>query len=121
MNADERVPRWLDDLGTTLETAAELVARGRDVFDADPAVPLALEALSNRAGNLAKRLLAADAERFGDPIWRQAARQRDFVVHHYARVDADLLWRTVSGSFPSLADAVRAERERPSELATKEE
>ncbi|MGO2747000.1 HepT-like ribonuclease domain-containing protein [Microbacterium sp.] len=106
MNEDARVPRWLDDLRATLNTAAELSARGREAFDTDPAVSLAFEALSNRVGDLAKRLLAADAERFTDPIWRQAARQRDFVVHHYDRVDADLLWRTVTESFPKLAYAV---------------
>lgn len=111
MNADERIPRWLDDLDATLETASALVARGRDAFDSDPAVALAFEALSNRVGDLAKRLLSAAPDRFGDPIWRQAARQRDFVVSHYDRVDADLLWRTVSESFQSLADAVRAARD----------
>ena len=110
MRIDERIQRWLDELETTLETAAELASRGRDAFAADPAVPLAFEALSNRVGDLAKRLLAADADRFADPIWRQAARQRDFVVHHYDRVDADLLWRTVAESFPKLAEAVRAAR-----------
>lgn len=68
MNADERIPRWLEDLETTLATAAELVVRGREVFDADPAVSLAFEALSNRVGDLAKRFLATDAERFSDPI-----------------------------------------------------
>lgn len=36
------------------------------------------------------------------PIWRQAARNRDFVVHHYDRVDEQALWTTVSVSFPEL-------------------
>lgn len=107
MNADERVTRWLDELDATLETASELVTRGRDAFDSDPAVALAFEALSNRVGDLAKRLLAVDPERFSDPLWRQAARQRDFVVHHYDRVDAGLLWRTASDSFPILGDVMR--------------
>ncbi|WP_222124124.1 DUF86 domain-containing protein [Microbacterium paludicola] len=111
MKGDERVVRWLDDLGATLATASALASRGRESFDTDPAVPLAFEALSNRIGDLAKRLLAADPERFSDLIWRQAARQRDFVVHHYDRIDTDLLWRTVTESFPKLAAAVRAERE----------
>jgi len=103
----ERIPRWLDDLHATLGTASELAARGREAFDSDPAVSLAFEALSNRVGDLAKRLIAADPEGFRGPIWRQAARQRDFVVHHYDRMDADLLWRTITESFPKLAEAVR--------------
>src|SRR6218665_519176 len=98
--------RWLEQLADTLDTAAELVARGRDGFDADQAVPLAFEALSNRVGELAKRLVAADPERFAEPIWRQAARNRDYVVHHYDLLDRDLLWRTITTSFPQLTEVV---------------
>ncbi|WP_223624135.1 HepT-like ribonuclease domain-containing protein [Microbacterium sp. EST19A] len=101
--------RWLGDLRDTLAAAARLVDRGRDAFDEDAALPLAFEALSNRIGELAKRLLHADQDRFTDPVWRQAARSRDFVVHHYDRLDGDLLWRTVTTAFPVLAALVQAE------------
>lgn len=107
MKPEDRVARWLDDLISTLDQASELVERGRHTFDSDPAIALAFEALSNRVGDLAKRLVVADESRFADPIWRQAARNRDFVVHHYDRVDADLLWNTVTESFPRLAEIVR--------------
>ena len=53
-------------------------------------------------GDLSKRLTAANPARFDDPLWSQAARNRDFVVHHYDRVDAHALWVTVSRSFPEL-------------------
>jgi uncharacterized protein with HEPN domain len=102
----DRIERWLDDAVTTLDTAADLVARGHDAFEHDPAIPLAFEALSNRIGDLAKRLVTADPVRFDHPIWSQAARNRDFVVHHYDRVDADALWMTVSRSFPELRAAI---------------
>jgi uncharacterized protein with HEPN domain len=97
-----RTGRWLSDLSVALDQAASLVARGRTAFDEDPALPLAFEALCNRAGDLAKMLLAADPQRFSDPIRRQAARNRDVVVHHYDRVDRQALWITVSVSFPQL-------------------
>jgi len=102
----DRVDRWLSDLTATLDAAALLVARGRDEFDRDPALPLAFEALSNRVGDLSKRLTAADPARFDDPLWSQAARNRDVVVHHYDRVDAHALWVTVSRSFPELRHLV---------------
>jgi uncharacterized protein with HEPN domain len=98
----DRVDRWLDDLATTLDTASALVDRGWDAYDRDPAIPLAFEALSNRVGDLAKRLTAADPRRFSDPSWSQGARNRDFVVHHDDRVDADALWETVTRSFREL-------------------
>jgi uncharacterized protein with HEPN domain len=102
VNGFDRAARLLADLRATLDMSAELVARGEDVYRADPAIPLAFEALSNRVGDLAKKLMAADPERFADPIWRLAARNRDYVVHHYNRLDLDLLWRTVTESFPLL-------------------
>ncbi|GAB3272047.1 HepT-like ribonuclease domain-containing protein [Arthrobacter pigmenti] len=98
----DRIDRWLADLSLTLDNTEELVARGKEAFDQDPALPLAFEALCNRVGDLAKRIPAADPVRFSDSIWRQAARNRDFVVHHYDRLDKDALWVTVTVSFPEL-------------------
>lgn len=106
MDATARVDRWLADLAATLGDAQALVDRGRPAFDADPALPLAFEALCNRVGEFAKRLIAADPDRFSAPIWAQAARNRDFVVHHYDRIDRDLLWNTVAVSFPRLRTLV---------------
>lgn len=100
--AQDRTRRWLADLRADLDQTAELVRRGRKAFDSDPALRLAFEALCNRVGELCKRLHAAESDRFSDPIWRQAARNRDFVVHHYDRVDEQALWITVSTSFPDL-------------------
>ncbi|WP_394554577.1 DUF86 domain-containing protein [Agromyces sp. MMS24-JH15] len=110
MRPEDRVGRWIDALAATLDTAASLAARGRAAYDADAAVPLAFEALANRVGELAKRLSAADPGRFSAPIWSQAARNRDFVVHHYDRIDRDALWQTVSRDFPALRQALEAAR-----------
>lgn len=55
-------------------------------------------------------LVAADPDRFVEPIWSQAAQICDFVVHHYDRLDADALWNTVAESFPELRGALAAAR-----------
>ncbi|PWB97124.1 HepT-like ribonuclease domain-containing protein [Salinibacterium hongtaonis] len=106
----DRTARWLDDLDSALEAAATLAARGETAFQSDAALPLAFEALSNRVGDLCKRLVAADPVRFTEPIWSQAARNRDFVVHHYDRLDSAALWVTVTRSFPELREAVQTQR-----------
>ena len=98
----DQVDRWAAELRATLATAASLVARGRESYDADPALRLAFEALSTRVGDLAKRLVELDPDRFDDAIWSAAARNRDAVAHHYHRIDYDLLWRTVEHDFPRL-------------------
>lgn len=105
--ARERVDRWIVDLDANLTSAENLVSRGEDAFASDPAISLAFEALSNRIGELCKRLIGADPARFNAPIWAQAARNRDFVVHHYHRIDSRALWVTVSVSFPELHRILR--------------
>ena len=92
----------MTELRSTLTKAAQLVDRGRAAYDADPALRLAFEALGNRVGDLAKRLVALDPERFGAPIWSAAARNRDIVAHHYHRIDHELLWVTVKDDFAAL-------------------
>ena len=101
-----RVDRWLTELRDTLRTADELAARGRGAFDDDPAIRLAFEALSNRVGEIAKRLRGFEPQRFSDDLWGFAARNRDFVVHHYDRIDVDALWQTVTRDFPRLRAAL---------------
>lgn len=99
---EAQVERWVTELGATLDTADDLVARGRNAYDTDPALRLAFEALSSRVGDLAKRLVALDPDRFSAPLWSAAARNRDVVAHHYHRIDHDLLWQTVSRDFALL-------------------
>lgn len=98
----DQTARWMLELSTTLTTAAELVERGRAAYDADPALRLAFEALSNRVGDLAKRLVALDPQRFSASLWSAAARNRDVVAHHYHRIDYELLWTTVAVDFAQL-------------------
>ncbi len=106
-----RMLKLLDELDENLALATSLVGRGRERYRADIALPLAFEALCNRIGELAKRLMNEDAKRFTSIEWRLAAQNRDFVVHQYWQVDSEILWDTVAVSFVRLgaqADAVRA-------------
>lgn len=100
----EQIDRWIGELRSTLGLAAELAARGRESYDSDPALRLAFEALSARVGDLAKRLVELNPTRFDSPLWSAAARNRDIVVHHYHRIDHDLLWNTVTRDFATLRD-----------------
>lgn len=110
MNPDDRVSGLLDDLDETLVSAAALVARGRASFDGDIAIRLAFEALSNRVGEIAKRLVQLDPDLFTEPMWSLAARNRDKLVHHYQLIDDEVLWSTVARSFPELAELVSSKR-----------
>ncbi len=100
----------LVDLEQTLQSAEELVSRGRPHFDSDPAMPLAFEALSNRVGEVAKLLTQLAPHRFSEPMWSLAAKNRDKIVHHYNTIDKDVLWSTVAISFPQLRELANSKR-----------
>ncbi|MET4780775.1 HepT-like ribonuclease domain-containing protein [Glaciihabitans sp. UYNi722] len=112
-DGDGRVDGLLADLARTLAEARGLAARGHAAYLDDSALPLAFEALSNRIGDVAKKLVVSDPDRFHQSIWSLAARNRDFVVHQYNRVDVDLLWNTVVKDFPELARVVAHELGTP--------
>jgi uncharacterized protein with HEPN domain len=103
-----RVAKDLLDLDESLSTAAELVARGRAVYDSDRAIQLAFEALSNRIGEAIKRL-ARDGwtESQSEIEWAAATRHRDFLVHHYQLIDPELLWSTMAVDLPRMHAALQ--------------
>ncbi|KQW06244.1 hypothetical protein ASC66_06865 [Leifsonia sp. Root4] len=107
----EQIERWLRGLDVTLATASEIVDRGRDAFREDAALPLACEALTTRVGELARLLVAADPQRFDDPMWSLVARSQEIVVQHYSRVDEQMMWVTVAEGFPEIEDLVQGARE----------
>ena len=100
------------DLEQTLTTAAQLVGRGRDVFDRDIAIRLAFEALSNRVGEVTKQLVNLAPGLFPEIEWSSAARHRDKIVHHYNSIDDELLWATASIHFPALLALARSKQAR---------
>jgi len=112
VNVDDRVEGLLEDLEETLQSADELVARGRQAFDGDVAVRLAFEALCNRVGEVAKRLTQLKPELFAEPDWSFAAKNRDKIVHHYNLIDREVLWDTVAIHFPGLRELARSKAVR---------
>ena len=106
MTPDGRTDALIADLLEVLDKAARLADRGRASLDEDEALPLAFEAICNRVGDIAKKLMEIDPARFADSVWRKAAQNRDFVVHQYHRLDLDTLWITVTKSFAELRDRI---------------
>lgn len=94
--------RWLILLRDTLTLAHGLPEREREAFNSDPLLQLSAESLVMRTGDLAKKLIASDGDLAELSILQKAARARDFVAHHYHRIDSDQLWRTISESFIEL-------------------
>ena len=100
VRADAR--RWLEALRDNLALARRVRVESFEQFLSRPEIQLSYEALVIRVGDLAKRLAQADPQFAEHATINQAARTRDFVAHHYHRVDAHQLWVTVNRSFADL-------------------
>lgn len=103
MLSNPKSQRWVSLLEENLDTAKALFVCSREEFLNDPTLQLAGEALIMRVGDLAKQLHGIEPALRENAVWQSAARARDFVAHHYHRVDIELLWDTLSISFPDLA------------------
>lgn len=88
-----------------LEAAGKLeeqASRGRDHFDRDEIVQLALVHLVQIIGEAASKLSAGFRERHQQVPWRQVIGMRNRIVHGYFDVDLDVLWDVVSSEVPRL-------------------
>jgi uncharacterized protein with HEPN domain len=98
---DERVADILD---AAAELAA-IVGRGRAAFDAEPILRRAAERLLEIIGEAVNTLTETTTARHPDVPWREIARLRILLAHHYQRVDPEQVWTIAE--VPALVDALR--------------
>ena len=68
-------------------------------------------------GEAAKRLSSEIYERFDDIPWRQLARTRDRIIHHYEGVDWEVIQRIIDLDLPVLIPRIRQVRDIVSDEA----
>jgi uncharacterized protein with HEPN domain len=96
-------------------TIAAYVARGRAVFDTDPALQDAIVYQIIVLGEAAKAVLAADPSLETDLpeiAWSSIARMRDRLTHHYWSNDREVIWATASGPVPEVHQLLLAALDR---------
>lgn len=97
-------------LADILEAADQvilLVKRGRQAFDSDIVVRLAIERLLEIIGEAATALSSESREARPDVAWRDVGRLRVVLAHHYHRVDPNLVWSIASGDVPRMVATLR--------------
>jgi uncharacterized protein with HEPN domain len=97
----------LRDLLEAANKIAERVERGRDQFDRNEDVQLALVRLIEIIGEACAHLSEELRRRYPDAAWRAAAAMRNRVIHRYFDIDADLVWTAAAHEIPALAAAAR--------------
>lgn len=94
----DRVADMLDAL-----TALELyTARGRAAFDADRALRDAITLQVYYFCDAGKEAAKDLGTQFPSTEWSLMARMREFLGHHYYKVDPEIVWSTATTDIPSL-------------------
>lgn len=101
---DERVA----DILEATDQLAQLVERGRAVFDADFVVRLAVERLLEIIGEAASAMSDEGRSDYAAIEWRDVTRLRIVLAHHYHRIDSGQVWTIASHDVPVLAARLRS-------------
>lgn len=107
MTPDARTRRTLRDFLDFAETGARLIARGREVYDADEMVRLAAEAILHRIGESVARLDDAFVTAHPSVNWRPMKAMRNIVAHQYGAIDDNIVWNALEQNLPREAAEVR--------------
>lgn len=93
-------------LGHMLDLARSVVAKtsgiGRDVFDRDENLRLALAHLLQTIGEAARKVSRDYQASHPEVPWSGIVGMRHKVVHDYMDVDEDVVWRTAVDEVPGL-------------------
>ncbi|MCL1838459.1 MAG: DUF86 domain-containing protein [Propionibacteriaceae bacterium] len=106
MTNPEKVVRWLADLASFADQAAYVTACGKAAYMADDAQGSLLRNAGERVlikvATVVERLPSEFTDLHPDIAWRDIARMRNLVAHHYDHVDDDLMWNALVVLIPAL-------------------
>lgn len=94
------------DILDAAEELAVVVATDRDTFLADPIRRRAAERLLEIIGESVNALSDQTTDRYPTIPWRDIARLRILLAHHYHRVDPAQVWVIATRDVPPLGDAL---------------
>lgn len=96
----------LADLAEAADAAAELVALGKERWDAQRPLRLAGEAVIGRLGDIATKLPDEITQATPEIPWREVKGMRIIAAHAYHRIDYDQVWVTLRDDVPTMASAI---------------
>ncbi|HEY8793753.1 MAG TPA: HepT-like ribonuclease domain-containing protein [Gemmatimonadaceae bacterium] len=97
------------------DSIASYIGRGRDDFDADPALRDGVLYQIVVLGEAAKAVVKADAllaAEISEVEWSLLARMRDRLTHTYWATDREIVWLTATRDIPALREVLAAAIER---------
>jgi uncharacterized protein with HEPN domain len=93
-----------------LDTARKATAKtrgiGRETYDRDENLRLALAHLVQIIGEAARRVSPETCAAHPEIPWREIIGMRHKIVHDYTTLDEDVLWQVSTGDLPQLVHAL---------------
>ena len=105
--ARRNVNDLLEDLAEAVDAAAELVALGKDRWEAERPLRLAGEAVVGRLGDIATKLPTDLLAGTSELPWAEIKGMRIVVDHAYHGIDYERVWRTLRDDVPELDRAIQ--------------
>ena len=106
----DRDRRYVSDMLAQIDDVAEVIAQGEQAFF-DPNSALAFRAaksiiidVSAAADRVSEQFKGAHPE----IPWSALHRTRSKLAHHYEGIERELVWETITGDLPALAERLRA-------------
>ncbi|MCD4685263.1 MAG: DUF86 domain-containing protein [Anaerolineae bacterium] len=101
------VRAWLEDVLERITLIEDFTAEGQDAFLQSRKTQEAVIRCFEVIGEIIKRLPAADLATFPAIPWQEIAGFRDFLIHHYDRIDMNVVWKVVENDLAPLKDAAQ--------------
>jgi uncharacterized protein with HEPN domain len=95
------------DILSAADELSAIVNRGAIAYDNDPILRRAAERLLEIIGEAANQLQQETTDRHSEVPWRDIARLRIVLAHHYHRVDPGQVWVIATTHIPELVAALR--------------
>jgi uncharacterized protein with HEPN domain len=104
-------PRYVAFLEDILDAAERAIQFTRDwsysQFKADDRSHYATVRALEIIGEAAKRVPEEIREKYPQIAWSEMSRMRDKLIHHYTKVNLEVVWRTTREDLPVLIDQIR--------------
>jgi uncharacterized protein with HEPN domain len=103
---NQRLPKTLDAMKSSLDKGDELASLGRERFDRDWIVQDAAITVLTQIGEEVKRLPKTFTSAHPGVEWTKIARMRDKLTHDYVDIDLELVWDALAQDVPTLRSAL---------------